>query len=159
MQDKPSTCMACPFYADGEGFVPDRYKVGAKVTLCFPSPSDEEVKRGGSGYGGDYGTVVDKYLPILNLGPTDINISHCLRCRPRKRKKSGEWYSYPLPEAMLQSRMVKDALDHCRVHDKDGDEDLIIAMGYLGHKKYGGEASGDAQFNWRGHLSPLKPRR
>lgn len=154
---KPKTCMGCPFYADGDGFVPDRTRNKAEVTICFPTPSDEEVKRGGSGYGGDYNTVVDRYLPILGLATTDINIRHVLRCRPRKRRRNGTWYSFPLPEEWLRSRNVRDAVEHCRVHDQEqSNVRLVIAMGYLGHLKYGGPAAQDAQFNWRGHLAPGK---
>lgn len=157
MNKKPMACQGCPLYNDGVGFVKDRLK-GGEVTVCLPLPSKEEEALGISGRGADFMQVKDNLAPNMGVDAGEMNLTHAIRCRYRKQKGNGQWYSVEFDE-MFKLRTVRAAMEHCKVHDQEIEgERLVMAMGEINHLKYGGPAANDAQYSWRGHLSPLETK-
>ena len=150
---KPKECQGCALFKDGLGFVRDRDK-GGELTVTLPIPSAEAEAIGVGGFGRDWETIKEKYLPLAGQDPGEVNITHVIRCRYKKPKSGGKWYGV-LFDGMFKLKEVIAAMHHCKVHDKEIEgEKLRVVMGEIGHMRYGGAASQDAPFTWRGHLAP-----
>src|SRR2546427_203478 len=73
MNPKPPACKGCPFYGDGQGFVPDEYREGSSVLLLFQGPgADEEA---GRVMASKTPLVYEPHPPAPLLGATGLSLS------------------------------------------------------------------------------------
>ena len=146
--NKPTSCVGCPFYGDGRGFVPDELREGAAVFIVGQNPgADEEAE--GRPFVGKTGRSMEKYLRDAGLMRDEVSVGNSLRCRWRG--------SNDLPP--IHQTMARDALKHCWVaHGRipDGTR-LIVAQGDYAAVTLTGEtvAAGDKSTGWRGYLRPM----
>ena len=140
---KPASCAGCPFYQDGQGFVPDELRDGAAVLIVDQNPGAEEVEQGRPFVGKTGQMMINKYLKDAGLTREDVSIGNAIRCRWRGTNE--------LPK--VNERMVRDALNHCsHAHFRvPPGTRLIVAQGDYAAMQLTGGTVGE----WRGYLRPL----
>lgn len=132
---KPDTCETCPFFADGEGFVPDTIVDRAEVAIVDGTPSAEDVKNeeAWSGYGSR--DVEKRFFGRAGLERGAVSVMHVIRCRG----------------PMSRPTIVADAAQHCRVHDvRMSDVRLVVYVGDVA-LRYAGGIDGTCE-DWRGRV-------
>lgn len=106
MSPKPNSCLGCPFYGDGQGFVDDEAPEGAQVIFVAQNPGEvEEIQaRPLIGPTGQMlrNRFVSKHLPGVSAGYANI-----VKCRWQQ----GGRRSNNLPP--LGSEAWKDVVKHC----------------------------------------------
>src|SRR5437899_7410918 len=167
---KPKACKGCPFYGDGQGFVPDEIKPEAEVVCMWQGPGrDEEegrrlVSRDPHTYEphphapvlGATGLSLDQdFLPLTGLSRSEVSLANPLRCRYQHRND--------LPEEAL----TKAAILHCQkaYWKLPPKVKLIVASGEWalwamageGFKEVGDEEKGRSLTAWRGYVVPYNP--
>lgn len=144
---KPSECLGCPFFGDGDGFVPDEIVEGAKVDVWLQNPGDNEERKGIPAVGSTGDDLNEKFLPKAGLTRgEDVNVRNVLRCR--WQLPSGE-KTNKLPSGKTLVQAVK----HCRVHDQPTGAEVSVAAGALAWRMFDGPGS---ITDWRGFPHPEK---
>ena len=136
MLPKPSSCVGCPLYQSGMGFVPDLVRE-ARVAILAQNPgANEEVGMRVVGYAGVRDPVLEPctpqpligvtgyllkttYLPLAGLKEDEVSYHNVLKCR---------WnHSNELPKGVLYD----DAVAHCtQAHLSFSPScDIIVAHG------------------------------
>ncbi len=102
MLPKPASCIGCPMYQDGKGFVPDEVVEGAEVFVLGQNPGAEEERMGKPFVGKTGQVMLGKYFPIAGLvRGENVSIGNAIRCR---------WMqSNNLPAG----KMLERSLAHC----------------------------------------------
>lgn len=147
---KPSTCLGCPFYGNGDGFVPDELRDGAVVLVYGHVPSRQDALEA-KPYTGAQGTLLEtKFLPLAGLTRDQVSIGHAIRChRPLK----------DTPE--VQSIEARVAIEHCKVHEKvPASTRLVVTQGPYSLYSMTGEGIGKDRTisSWRGWALPQKSK-
>jgi uracil-DNA glycosylase family 4 len=159
---KPSSCLGCPFYQDGDGFVPD-VDHGSTITFWGQNPGENEVK-GQRFEGWSHGLekwtecppqpligktghlLKEEMLPIAGLHEEDVNLGNVVRCRWKNGNK--------LPP--LHQSLVRGAIDHCRVHDKLSEHTSVhVALGDYAAWTLAGLHGKGVMEDWRGWVVPV----
>lgn len=160
MIPKPSTCVGCPLYQDGKGWVGDHLIEGSRVLVKGQNPGEcEELGHLVTGYSGSR-PIYDKVTPGPFLGPTgyqlnrtflplagltreEVSVSNTIRCRWRG--------SNELPSG----KVLKEAIKHCSQYDRvPASVKVTVAMGGVAWIASGGVGS---ITDWRGSLHPSRP--
>lgn len=166
---KPAGCKGCPFYGDGQGFVPDAIVPGRAVMIYAQNPGEyeEHGRRCVSNVEGRWvtelvppqpmigptgWTMERRFLPLAGLTRDDVNIANTLRCRVK--------HTNELPP--VASVVVREAIQHCtRAHwaGVPVGTRLIVAEGAYALWALTGEGleRGRTLSAWRGSLLPLNP--
>lgn len=146
---KPSSCLGCPFYGNGDGFVPDEIRDEAVVLVYGHVPSKEDALTG-KPYTGAQGQMLEsKFLPLAGLTRDQVSIGHAVRChRPLK----------DLPA--IDSIEARAAIDHCtKAHQKlPSSTRLVVSQGPYSLYSMTGEGLGKDRTisSWRGWLLPQR---
>lgn len=171
MLPKPSSCLGCPFYGNGHGFVPDVLVVGAPVLVLAQAPgADEEAGNrvvewvGGKPVYekcspqpliGRTGWAMDGYLARSGLNRLLVSRCSAIKCRPEAANNRGKMVkTNELPGGKDGKKAVAAALQHCSQYLVIPEYvKLVVASGALAWKAMGGPGS---ITEWRGHLMPKK---
>lgn len=151
MLPKPSSCRGCPFYGNGQGFVPDELKDRSEVFIIGQNPGEQE-EQDGKPFVGKTGQEMERtYFPQAGLSRDQVSLGNALRCRYRG--------SNVLPQ--LREKSVQVALQHCaQAHFKLPESTRLIvtqgeyalySMTQVGLEKYNHLA------DWRGYVLPYEP--
>lgn len=151
MMPKPESCKGCPFYGDGQGFVPDQLNDQALVFVVGQNPGAEEESEG-KPFIGKTGQLMDsQFLPVAGLSREQVSVGNAIRCRVHGGNE--------LPP--IDHVVTRDALVHChtahfRLPTKTK---LIISQGeYALHAL---TQEGNVKFHrvsdWRGYVLPFEP--
>lgn len=131
---KPSGCLGCPMFDDGDGFTPDEVVPGAQADVWLQNISEA----------GD--DLNDKFLPEAGLARgSDVNVRSVIRCKWRHPVTGRKTSLLP------SGKVLEKAIAHCRVHDTDTGAKIAIACGKLPWKAFGGPGT---VTEWRGFLKP-----
>lgn len=162
MLPKPDGCRGCPFWGDGQGYVPDTILPGAPVVLWAQSPGESEEK-GQRSLGRDQweahppapligktGRLLETtFLPLAGLNREDVSLVNSIRCRWNHQNN--------LPP--LTQHLIQGAIKHCTLAHGPSPEmlqnvRLYVAMGEYATYTLTGLLHG---FNgWRGYLLPKR---
>ena len=112
MRPKPEGCQGCPWFQDGQGFVPDQVIEGSQVFVLGQNPGSEEEKLG-QPFVGPTGQMMDTvYLPLAHLRREEVSVGNAVRCRqvlPGGRRTN----------EMPQGKLLQQVTEHCmREHFK-----------------------------------------
>lgn len=88
---KPSSCIGCPLYGDGKGFVPADGSGRNRVLLVFEAAGEHEAAEGRP-LAGRAGFTFHRMLQRAGLQREDFRIHNVLSCRPPENKLRGESY-------------------------------------------------------------------
>src|SRR5688572_12584053 len=105
--DKPDTCLGCPLYLSGEGFVPGIGPIeSAQMMIIAEAPGKDEVILGRPLVGGS-GRVFTKLCMMAGINRFDTYITNTVKCRPHTM--SGE-NRPPTPEetAFCSQYLIKE---------------------------------------------------
>lgn len=143
---KPDTCVGCPLYGDGDGFVPDEIVPGSRVAVLLQNPGVEEERRAKPAIGPTGDMLNDSFLPQAGLvRGVDVSVCNSLRCRwidPATGLKTNK-----LPTGQV----LAGALAQCRQYDRLSGHDVIVAAGGAAWKATSQPGS---ITEWRGFLGP-----
>lgn len=144
---KPDSCIGCPLFGDGFGYVPDEIIPGAPVDCWLQNPGATEEAKAFPACGATGDDLNDTFLPAAGLERgKDVSVRNVLRCRLISNGKKVN----DLPRGKDLAAAVK----HCRVHDAATRATLSVAAGSLAWKMFDGPGS---VTDWRGFLHPTKP--
>lgn len=142
---KPDTCVGCPLYGDGKGFVPDKIVPRSKLVVLSQNPGEDEEKgRRLTGYVTapprrqvpvyetcEHQPLVGKtgwewersYLPQTGLDRSEVSLANVLKCRWQHNGKR----TNDLPDGAI----YKQAVEHCtRSHLRlPASTDVVVAHG------------------------------
>mgnify|MGYP001610618359 FL=1 len=174
MLPKPKSCYGCPFFGDGQGYVPDRLNDQAEVLIVCQNPgADEEAGRRITGYIGGSASyepcepqpligatgwnLDHKFLPAAGLSRDQVSLANAFRCRLNHENE--------LPG--LSMLAPRQALEHCyKAHFKLPPKTrVIVAQGAYslyqltqeGAQADDEEESGHSLTAWRGYALPFTP--
>ncbi len=143
---KPKECLGCPFFGDGDGFVPDEFVDAPRVDVWLQNPGETEERKERPAVGATGDDLNEKFLPKAGLTRgEDVNVRNVLRCR--WQLPSGE-KTNKLPGG----KILEKAIAHCRVHDRSG-ASVAVACGAAAWKMFEGPGS---ITDWRGFPHPEK---
>src|SRR2546428_7763535 len=77
---KPPACQGCPFYGDGQGFVPGELR-GSPVLVYGQNPGAEEEAQGKPFVGATGATMERNYFKVSGLSREDVSLDNAIRCR------------------------------------------------------------------------------
>jgi len=162
-------CLFCPFYGDGQGFVPDKLEDQSEVLVVGQNPgADEEAGRRLIGYDGpkrpkyeacnpqpfigETGHAMDtRYIPQSGVSRDSISLGNSIRCRLNHHND--------LPG--LHQVNIRKAIEHChKAHFKlPPKTKLIVAQGnYALYAMTGqGQLENHKIDSWRGFMLPFQP--
>ena len=146
MISKPPSCIGCPLYQTGLGFVPDEHVAGAEVFVLGQNPGATEEREGRPFVGKTGAYMIERFFPAAGLERgINVSIGNALRCRWNRSDKLP-------PESVL-----KPALAHCHAaHFRSGSRiRLIVAQGALAWRALGNPGRITA---WRGFLNSTESR-
>ena len=167
MFSKPSACLGCPLYGNGQGFVPDEIREHAEVLFLAQNPGEhEENGTRVVGYGTRYGSRVTyltepcvpapligptgyllerEYLPQARLTRNDISLANVLKCRMTVNGKR--------TNDMPVGKTLQACVTHCtRAYLKiPSSVRLVVAMGAHAWRFLHGPGT---ITDWRGFLAP-----
>src|SRR3990172_8290210 len=145
---KPDTCIDCPLYGDGMGFVPDETVEGAEVFVLGQNPGEEEEAEG-IPFTGRTGQRMDKrFLPLAGLERgKNVSVGNVLKCRWQRGGPFDRANGLPPDD------IAKHAIRHCTgAHLRiPGATRLVIAQGQPAWEAWGGPGT---VHQWRGYLLP-----
>ncbi len=166
---KPPGCKGCPFYGNGQGFVPDAMNPNATVVVWAQNPGEHEergervVARVGGRYQfaphphepliGPTGWTLQKdFLPLAGLTWDDIARCNTYRCRVDGKNS--------LPS--VNTIIARDAALHCHTRHFQGlppRTRVVVAMGEhaLWMTTGEGREKGRTLSAWRGYALPYNP--
>jgi len=149
---KPSSCLGCPFYGNGSGFVPDELRDGAAVLVYGQNPGKEEELEAKPFVGKTGQMMETKFFPLAGLTRDQVSIGNAYRCRVNGKND--------LPE--LQSIEARVALEHCTKAHRviPPGTKLIVTQGAYALYAMTGEGLGKDRTisSWRGWLLPQQAR-
>ena len=135
--NKPPTCLGCPWYGDGKGYVQDDTHSGVLFLTGEPDSQEVALEKAGEGHAGK--DLQSNFLPLAGLVRGDTcSLGHLLRCQGG--------------EGGTGSRTL--ALEHCtRTHPlSPATTTLVVVQGKVAFEyAYGGSAG---IHDWRGFLLP-----
>lgn len=114
---KPDSCLGCPLYGTGEGFVLDAkpLKYEPRLIIVRDVPSQDSADAGRAGKSGEMKLFRSRTAQSMGLdGVRDVAIMHVIRCRPW----NGKDYVTQLPKADI----TNPAIRQCRQYD---DQELL----------------------------------
>jgi uracil-DNA glycosylase family 4 len=138
---KPNACVGCPLYDVGEGFVPGTGPLTAKLMFVGEAPGADDASEGKPFVGGA-GRLLTGLLKQAGIQRYTAYIDNVLRCRPPKNV-------YP------KGKVRKDAERHCRVHDPDGCNPVVVVA--LGDKALTHLTGRKGITHWRGSILDVVP--
>lgn len=143
---KPDSCLGCPLYDDGQGFVPDEIVPGAPVDVWLQNPGETEERKAVPAVGSTGDDLNDKFLPVAGLTRgQDVSVRNVLRCRWRHPGTGKKVNLLPT------GKTLQAAIAHCRVHDTDNGAETAVACGALAWKAFSGPGT---VTEWRGFPKP-----
>lgn len=146
---KPASCMGCPLFDDGDGFVPDEIVPGAQVDVWLENPGETEERKAQPAVGSTGDDLNEKFLPASGLTRgQDVSVRNVLRCRWRHPGTGKKTNNLP------SGKVLEKAIQHCRVHDAPTGATVSVAAGSLAWRMQGGPGS---ITEWRGFPHPKKP--
>ena len=146
---KPSGCLGCPLYDDGDGFVPDEIVHGASTDVWLDNPNDNEERIGKPAMGSTGDDLNETFLPEAGLTRgADVSIRNVIRCRWRQP------VTFKKINKLPSGKVLEKAIQHCRVHDAPTGATVSMAAGSLAWRMHGGPGSVN---EWRGFPHPSKP--
>ena len=90
MLPKPPSCIGCPLYGDGLGYVPDELVPGATTLVLMQNPGEEEEARGRPAVGKSGQAMDEKLLPRAGLTRgVNVSVANVLKCRALEPSKAG----------------------------------------------------------------------
>jgi uracil-DNA glycosylase len=163
MLPKPDACKGCPFFGDGQGFVPDTINDQAEVFIYAQNPGKDEEH--GEHFDGETyhpttpqpligrtGHMMDKsFLPVAGLTRDQVSVGNAIRCR----------YKHYNDLPPLDHVIMRDALWHCHTkHFKlPAKTRLVVVQGE--YALYALTQQGNEKHrkisDWRGYVLPLEP--
>ena len=151
MHAKPSSCLTCPLYGDGLGFVPDELVPHATTLVLGQAPGSVE-ERSGIPFTGPTGELqTSQFFPLAKLERSrNVSIANVLKCRWSEGGKKTD--KLP-PEPILAQ-----AIEHCTMHHLriPKEVSLVIAEGAIAASWCASEPV--KVWRWRGHrLYPTRP--
>jgi uracil-DNA glycosylase len=79
--DKPDTCLGCPLYLHGEGFVVGEGDINSKIMIVGEAPGKDEAIIGRPFVGGS-GRVLTKLMILAGINRWDTYVTNVVKCRP-----------------------------------------------------------------------------
>ena len=150
MLNKPDSCKGCPFYSDGQGYVPDELVDGASIMVLGQNPGANEEREAKPFIGATGQLQTEHFFPLARLERgKNVHIANLLKCRWTQ----GQHKTDQLPGGQV----LEQAIEHCtREHLRipEGTK-LVIAEG--GHAASWCADRPVKVWNWRGHM--LHPTR
>jgi len=132
---KPITCVACPLYHKGEGFVPDNVGTHPNILMIGEAPGRTEVVKG-MPFVGKAGFALHHWLihavPQLKIAVErgEVTFANTLRCLPPEIQGR----AYPKGEEKVQAEA------HCRQYDHFTDEiHTVVLFGESPQRAFFGE--------------------
>lgn len=171
---KPRDCVGCPFYEDGQGWVPDEMVEGAEVCVMGQNPGeDEEHGRRITGfqgrlplhephppapYLGRTGFQMERrYFPLAGLERGKVSLANPIRCRVQGGNKLPPVTALTLRRAMEQcQRAYFHPPASTRLFVAEGEYALLALTGEDGSESPGYRISRSIE-GWRGWLLPYNP--
>ena len=143
--NKPTTCLGCPFYGDGQGFVPDELIDGAPTLVLGQNPGAVEEREGKPFVGPTGQVMVDHFFPLARLERgKNVSIANVLKCRWTKEGKK--------VDELPTGNILHDAIGQCtREHlHIPPSTTLVVAQG--GHAATYARGLPTKVYPWRGHV-------
>lgn len=145
MLNKPESCLGCPMWGDGRGYVPDEWVPDSKVVILAQNPGVTE-EREGRPMCGRTGELMDtSFIPLANLERgKNVSVANILKCRWIKDGKhvdllpEGEEYDKAVEQCTREHLRIPD---HCTHVVLQGNHALRFATGNASLKIT----------QWRGH--------
>ena len=149
MRDKPVSCMGCPMYGDGRGFVPDQVIDGAPVWVIMQNPGAQEEASGIPAVGATGQMMDTHFIPLAGLERgKSVSVGNILKCRntDQNGRKTNE-----LPKGGV----LDEAIIHCtsKYLSIPPTVKLVIAQGALAFK-WATQSKIGKMTDWRGFLLP-----
>ena len=145
---KPTGCLGCPLFDDGDGFVPDELVPGATVDVWLQNPGETEERKAQPAVGATGDDLNEKFLPEAGLTRgSDVNVRNVLRCRWRNPVSGVKTNNLP------SGKVLEKAIQHCRAHDTPTGATVSVAAGALAWRMHGGPGT---VTDWRGFPHPEK---
>jgi len=144
LKRKPDTCLGCPLYKDGQGWVPDHINENAAVLVISMWPSTYEYRTGIP----QAGSVTEAYRDSYEkyAGPIPKSYTHVIRCRGQK--------GTPLPKG----KALKEGAAFCRQYDKiPAATELLVYNGVDVGKIMRPDIGVTKILKWRGFTYPPRP--
>jgi len=88
MSGKPKSCIGCPLYTKGHGWVPSSGPEHAPITLVGEAPGSSEAHQG-QPFVGDAGVYLNRALKRLGADRDQYRIMNCIQCQPPNNWLSG----------------------------------------------------------------------
>jgi uracil-DNA glycosylase family 4 len=112
---KPETCVGCPLYEYGEGFVWGEGPQRAQMMAIGEAPGEEEA-RGSRPFIGGSGRVFNAQLKQAEINRSEIYVTNCVKCRPPHNRQPDD-----------------DEIRHCAQYlvqeIKEVNPNLLLALG------------------------------
>lgn len=145
MLPKPDSCVGCPLYGNGRGFVPDEIVDGAEVMVVGQNPGEQEEAQGRPFVGATGKVMEQGFFPLAGLERGKVSIGNAIRCRWKK--------SNLLPPLGTAAKVAEQALAHCKqAHLRIPESTrLVVAQGDYALTSLTGERG---ITGWRGWLVP-----
>lgn len=163
--NKPSTCIGCPLYGDGKGYVEDELIEGAEVMAVLQNPGGDEVEAEKPAVGAAGNALNSNFIPLAQLTRgKDISVGNVIKCRwtspttgmptndlPSKTgaKKDGKGI-----DKAYGKEIERQAVEHCMSNHfrvPEGTK-LLVAAGDVAWRGLKQPGTLD---EWRGFLGPV----
>lgn len=162
MLAKPSTCLGCPLYGDGQGFVPDEIRE-VDVLILGQNPGAEEEASGTPFVGKSGQMLMEKLLPRAGLTRDQVSLGNVLKCRLLEPVRNGprvvDGKRYKATNTLPKGKVLNQAMAHCMAQHFTvppallaSERPLIVAQGALALRALTGVTN---PTTWRGYLSPV----
>jgi uracil-DNA glycosylase family 4 len=146
MSGKPTSCIGCPLYTKGKGFVPPDGPMSSPITLMGEAPGSSESAQS-LPFVGEAGVYLNRALKRLGRERGQYHIRNVLQCQPPKNWLAGA----PWEQAAIQ---------HCSVHRHGAwrDDTTYVTMGSIATRTALYEASSitmkGKMDGWHGYVIP-----
>lgn len=134
LNQKPNTCIGCPLYESGKGFVPDETVPDPEIVIVAEAPGKTEIHEG-KPLVGSSGFVLRnwgmKVVPLIQLAYEKKKVSLCniLKCLPP------EVQGRPYPTGETRQLAEK----HCSQYLQIGNPKIVILCGEIPQRYFFGK--------------------
>lgn len=131
MNSKPSTCVGCPIYDTGKGFVPDEVVPKAELVFVSDAPDKAEIHQGKLGVGSG-GFVLKAWglrvVPTLQLLHEKKKVAFCnvLKCLPPEQQGK----NYPSGDTKARAEA------HCAQYMDLGKPKTVVLLGAEAQRRF-----------------------
>lgn len=146
MSAKPQSCIGCPLYTKGRGFVPPDGPEESPIYLIGEAPGSSEADRSVP-FVGDAGVYLNRAIKRLGRQRADYHVRNVIQCQPPKNWLAGAPWEH-------------GAIAHCAVHRHSGwrDSKTYVAMGQIAARTALDEMAGitmrGKMEGWHGYVIP-----